>query len=162
LKIVFKTIDYYDLLGVPAGATEADIRRAYRSRAIFRHRHGVLKLQDQMHEMEHAYEVLTDPERRQRYDKERELYRAPERRQVEEVTATVRREGRLRRDYFKKIARQSERMGTARSARYAAFMDELERQLAASAPQRRYQLPLLLALLLLAALTYAVFAMTAR
>ncbi len=159
---MLRTIDYYDLLGVPAGASEAEIRRAYRRRAIYRHRHGVLKLQDQMHEMERAYEVLTDPERRQRYDKERELYRAPERRQVAEVTATVRREGRLRRDYFKKIARQSERMGTARSARYAAFMDELERQLGPHAPKRSYQLPLLLALLVLAGLTYVAFAMTAR
>ena len=151
MGIVQRVIDYYELLGVSARATEAEIRRAYRRRAIFRHRSGVLRLQDRMHEMEHAYQVLTNPEQRDRYDRQRELWQAPERKQAAEAAALIRREGRLRRAYAKRMGREATHMGRVQSARYQGFMEELEQRLAAGAPRRAFRLSLPLLVLALVA-----------
>jgi curved DNA-binding protein len=63
--------DYYEVLGVPRDASEADIRRAYRKLARENHP-DVNKdpaAEDRFKEISEAYEVLRDPEKRERYDR---------------------------------------------------------------------------------------------
>lgn len=60
-------MDLYSVLGVAAGATHDEIRAAYRKKAMLLHpdRGGTF---EQMAELNTAYDVLGDPERRQQYD----------------------------------------------------------------------------------------------
>ena len=63
--------DYYEVLGVPRDASEEDIRRAYRKLARKYHP-DVNKepgAEDRFKEISEAYEVLRDPEKRERYDR---------------------------------------------------------------------------------------------
>jgi curved DNA-binding protein len=63
--------DYYDVLGVPRNASEDDIRRAYRRLA--RENHPDVnkdpEAEDRFKEISEAYEVLRDPEKREKYDR---------------------------------------------------------------------------------------------
>jgi curved DNA-binding protein len=63
--------DYYDALGVPRDASAEEIRRAYRRLA--RQYHPDVNKEpgadDRFKEISEAYEVLRDPEKRQRYDR---------------------------------------------------------------------------------------------
>jgi curved DNA-binding protein len=63
--------DYYETLGVDRDASEEDIRRAYRRLA--RENHPDVNKQagaeDRFKEISEAYEVLRDPEKRERYDR---------------------------------------------------------------------------------------------
>src|SRR5436309_1026868 len=64
------TTDFYQLLGVSRGATDEQIRSAYRKLARQLHP-DVNKEPDaaqRFKEITEAYEILTDPQRRQRYD----------------------------------------------------------------------------------------------
>src|ERR671925_2362755 len=64
------TADYYEVLGVPRGATDEQIRSAYR-RLARQYHPDVNKAADAAERFKaitEAYEVLTDPQRRQRYD----------------------------------------------------------------------------------------------
>jgi len=72
--------DYYEVLGVPRTASEKDIKRAYRQLA--RKHHPDLqpqaeraKASERFKEINEAYEVLSDPEKRKRYDLLGENYR---------------------------------------------------------------------------------------
>lgn len=58
---------YYDLLDVPADAADAELKKAYRKKALRLHpdKGGDPEL---FKEVTHAYEVLSDPERRRVYD----------------------------------------------------------------------------------------------
>jgi curved DNA-binding protein len=63
--------DYYDVLGVSRDASEDEIRAAYR-RLARRYHPDVNKeegAEDRFKEVSEAYEVLRDPEKRERYDR---------------------------------------------------------------------------------------------
>jgi curved DNA-binding protein len=63
--------DYYDVLGVKRDASTEDVRRAYRKLARQYHP-DVNKepdAEDRFKEISEAYEVLRDPEKRERYDR---------------------------------------------------------------------------------------------
>src|SRR5262245_6354060 len=63
--------DYYEVLGVPRTATQEDIKKAYRRLARKHHpdvNPGDKGAEDRFKELNEANEVLSDPEKRQRYD----------------------------------------------------------------------------------------------
>ncbi len=63
--------DLYAVLGVPRGASSDDIKKAYRRLARQYHpdaNAGDSAAADRFKEIAHAYEVLSDPEKRRRYD----------------------------------------------------------------------------------------------
>ena len=64
--------DYYDILGVDRGATEADVKKAYRRLAMKYHpdrNTGDADAEEKFKEATEAYAVLTDSEKRERYDR---------------------------------------------------------------------------------------------
>jgi curved DNA-binding protein len=69
LPVAFR--DYYDVLGVPRGASEEEIRSAYRKLARTYHPDVNREpgAEDRFKEISEAYEVLRDPEKRERYDR---------------------------------------------------------------------------------------------
>jgi molecular chaperone DnaJ len=63
--------DYYDILGLKKGASEGDIKKAYRQMAIKYHpdkNPGDQSAEEKFKEAAEAYEVLSSAEKRQRYD----------------------------------------------------------------------------------------------
>lgn len=63
--------DYYDILGLKKGASESEIKKAYRQMAIKFHpdkNPGDKAAEEKFKEAAEAYEVLSSPEKRQRYD----------------------------------------------------------------------------------------------
>ncbi len=64
--------DYYDVLGVARTATADDLKKAYRRLAMQHHpdrNPGDKEAEDKFKEAAEAYEVLSDPEKRARYDR---------------------------------------------------------------------------------------------
>src|ERR1700742_3393416 len=63
--------DYYEALGVPRDASNEDIRRAYRQLARKFHPdvNKEAGAEDRFKAISEAYEVLRDPEKRERYDR---------------------------------------------------------------------------------------------
>lgn len=63
--------DYYDILGVSKGASEAEIKSAYRKMALKYHpdkNPDDKEAEEKFKEAAEAYEILADPQKKQRYD----------------------------------------------------------------------------------------------
>jgi curved DNA-binding protein len=63
--------DYYEILGVLRGASEADIKKSFRKLAREYHpdvAKDKKRAEEKFKEINEAYEVLSDPEKRKRYD----------------------------------------------------------------------------------------------
>ena len=64
-------LDYYDVLGVPRNATPEEIKRAFRRLAMKHHpdRNKEPDAEQRFKEINEAYEVLSDPQKRSAYDR---------------------------------------------------------------------------------------------
>ena len=64
--------DYYEILGVARGASDADLKAAFRKLAMQHHADrnpGDHECEHRFKECNEAYEVLRDPEKRAAYDR---------------------------------------------------------------------------------------------
>src|SRR5437660_12589927 len=71
-----QTKDYYTVMGVPASATQDDIKKQYRKLAAKHHpdkNQNDPKAADRFKEISEAYQVLGDADKRKQYDEMRRL-----------------------------------------------------------------------------------------
>lgn len=71
LKIGLPMKDYYQILGVPRGSSEDEIKKAYRRLAKQYHpdvNKGDKQAEERFKEISEAYNVLSDPDQRKKYD----------------------------------------------------------------------------------------------
>ncbi|MEQ9582724.1 MAG: DnaJ domain-containing protein, partial [Arenibacter sp.] len=63
--------DYYDILGIGKNATAAEVKKAYRKKAIEYHpdkNPGDAKAEEMFKKAAEDYEVISDPKKKARYD----------------------------------------------------------------------------------------------
>ena len=63
--------DFYEILGLKKGASEAEIKSAFRKLAVKYHpdkNKGDKKAEEKFKEINEAYGVLSDPEKKKKYD----------------------------------------------------------------------------------------------
>ncbi len=62
--------DYYKILGLARGASEEDIKKAYKKMALRYHpdKNKAANAEEKFKEIAEAYEVLSDPKKRQVFD----------------------------------------------------------------------------------------------
>jgi molecular chaperone DnaJ len=60
--------DYYEVLGVSKGASADEIKKAFRRLAVKLHPDKEGGSEEKFKEINEAYEVLSNPDKRQRYD----------------------------------------------------------------------------------------------
>ena len=67
---IFNGMEYYQILGISKNSTPAEIRRAYRKLAVIYHpdKNPDPKAESFFKEINRAYEVLSDPDKRRAYD----------------------------------------------------------------------------------------------
>jgi len=62
--------DFYKILGIAKGASDDDIKKAYRKQALKWHpdKNKAANAEEKFKEVAEAYEVLSDPKKREIYD----------------------------------------------------------------------------------------------
>ena len=68
--------DYYQVLGVPKNASQAEVKKAYRKLAQKFHpdaNSGNKQAEERFKEVSGAYDVIGDPEKRKQYDQVRDM-----------------------------------------------------------------------------------------
>jgi curved DNA-binding protein CbpA len=117
LEIVTDVNNAYRLLGIEPGASEREIRRAYRRVVVNTHRSGVLNLIDRLNELSRAYESLKDPLHRNgiRDAIERSVWSPP---RLPIATG-------IRSEATREVQRLSERVGAKAQSENAPVVEEL-------------------------------------